>query len=220
MAAAFRRTQGFTCLQQKSWVLGIYIYFSVLLPAPYILPGGHISFPQQCRQYPTDGHLCSSIFFAFKLHQGWEYAIRRKIKWEYNACLYLLSSSQQPSVPIACWYIVLTFIKEPLKTAPSSTCSPCNWITDNLMNFFRVRNSPHPLVYSPSQQSDGKCHQNPTMCCEHPLGASLFCCVSVAQPSAISCFQPLPRCFFASLGAVGTASHALQWHRTLWTGQK
>lgn len=104
-------------------------------------------------------------------------------------------SSQQPSVPIACWYIVLTFIKEPLKTAPGSTCSPCNYITDNLMNFFRVRNSPHPLVYSPSQQSDGKCHQNPTMCCEHPLGALLFAVCLWLSPQQFRAFSPFPDAF-------------------------
>lgn len=55
---------------------------------------------------------------------------------------YLLSSPQQPSVPKASWYIVLTFFKKPLKTAPGSTCSLCNQITYNLMNFFSEKQSP------------------------------------------------------------------------------
>lgn len=55
---------------------------------------------------------------------------------------YLLSSPQQPSVPTAGWYIVLTFFKKPLKTASGSTCSLCNQITYNLMNFFSEKQSP------------------------------------------------------------------------------
>lgn len=54
----------------------------------------------------------------------------------------LLSSPQQPSAPTAGWYIVLTFFKKPLQTAPGSTCSLCNQITYNLMNFFSEKQSP------------------------------------------------------------------------------
>lgn len=55
---------------------------------------------------------------------------------------YLLSSPQQPSVPTAGWYIILTFFKKPLKTAPGSTCFLYNQITYNLMNFFSEKRSP------------------------------------------------------------------------------
>jgi len=179
MAVAFRRRRGFTCSQEKSWALRIWICILPLqkqqhLSAAELGSESWVRLPlTRCRSFQpcmssktatsrlasnagstsVGGPLCCAISCKMCLcyvREGWAYAIKRKIHQRTMLIFeYLLSSPQQPSVPIAIWYIVLTFFQKPLKTAPGSTCWLHNWITYNLMNFFRVRSSPHPLVLQP-----------------------------------------------------------------------